>query len=64
MKYDNNSYCVYYQNYENGIILSNHDFCSAGYPAVLIAIGCLVFACSFAAILYLLILYARYTVMY
>jgi len=33
---------------------------STGYPAVLIAIGCLVFACSFAAILYLLLLYTRY----
>jgi len=31
-----------------------------GYPAVLIAIGCLVFALSFAAIIYLLILYAKY----
>ena len=30
-----------------------------GYPAVLIAIGCLVFALSFAAIIYLLILYAK-----
>jgi len=31
-----------------------------GYPAVLIAIGCLVFALSFIAIIYLLILYAKY----
>merc|ERR1719474_2273631 len=31
-----------------------------GYPAVLIAIGCLVFALSLTAIIYLLILYAKY----
>ena len=31
-----------------------------GYPAVLIAIGCLVFALAFAAIVYLLVLYAKY----
>ena len=31
----------------------------SGYPSVLIAIGCLVFALSFAAIIYLLVLYAK-----
>ena len=31
----------------------------AGYPAFLIAIGCFVFALSFAAIVYLLIVFAR-----
>jgi len=31
-----------------------------GYPAVLIAIGCLIFALSLTAIIYLLILYAKY----
>jgi protocadherin-15 len=31
----------------------------SGYPSVLIAVGCLVFALSFAAIIYLLVLYAK-----
>jgi len=32
----------------------------SGYPSVLIAVGCLVFALSFAAIIYLLVLFAKY----
>ena len=31
----------------------------AGYPALLIAVGCFVFALSVAAIIYLLMVYAR-----
>ena len=35
-------------------------FYFSGYPAVLIAIGCIVFASSIIAITYILILYKRY----
>ena len=31
----------------------------SGYPAALIAFGCLIFALSLAAIIYLLVLYAK-----
>ena len=40
-------------------ILIHCDFFS-GYPVVLIILGCIVFLSSLIAILYLLILYARY----
>ena len=40
--------------------LNNTCFCFSGYPAVLIAIGCIVFASSIIAITYILILYKRY----
>ena len=40
--------------------LNNTCFYFSGYPAVLIAIGCIVFASSIIAITYILILYKRY----